>query len=240
MNGCYRSTCGPFFSGCGFCLTCPLSCNNPACKNCLSALNNSAFDGICGPDCLGFQTPLCACCENCPLCWYAACCKYCYVADLTVATTGKPEQWQDVVYPLVTWYTVSQILVFAGSLPIPLAFIIRTLGSIIENVVNISMMVMFGKAATNYARKQGIAYEAAGCCSSCGCNLDCSECNIACDLSLMCCLTYVFCGPCHMIQVGRVMEKDSVAMTSIKAGRPEDCDQCCDCWDVAGTGTAQP
>lgn len=238
----YRTACDPFFSGCSCCMTCPLSCNGPGCKNFLNGCNNSIFDGICGPDCIGIPAALCGCCGNCALCWYAGCCEYCYIADLSVATNANKEKWKDVAYPLVFWYVMAQIfqqignMLSAGSTGKSLC---STAQQIIEALLHISTCAMFGKAATEYAKSKGWAYEGQACCDACGFSLGCDDCGCGTSLTPMCCLTYWCCFQCHFVQVGRSMESDGASVGNITAGRPNECAACCDCW-TSVQGTAAP
>jgi len=236
----YKSACDPFFGGLSCCLTCPLSCNGAGCKNCLNGFNNSVFDGICGPDCIGIPKPLCGCCGNCALCWYAGCCEYCYIADLSIATGGDANKWKDVAYPLVFWYVIASIF-SAISNVLPAGSTGRnlcgTIQQIIEALLHISSCVMFGKAATGYAQQKGWGYEGEECCKNCGFSLGCDECGFAFQPTLMCCLTYWCCFQCHFVQVGRAMETEGAK--NITAGRPQECAACCDCWDTMGGSAPQ-
>jgi len=243
----YRAACDPFFKGCACCLTCPLSCNASWCKNCLNGCNNTIFNPICGDECIGIHAPLCGCCENCALCWYAGCCEYCYIADLSVATSGNKEKWKDVAYPLVFWYVMAQIFQQVGGM-LPAASTGRSLCStiqqIIEALLHISSLVMFGNAAADYAKSQSWTYEGETCCGENGCrfNLGCGDdgCGMGCGITPICCLTYWCCFQCHFVQVGRSMEGNASAPGNIKAGRPDECrDHCCDCWDKMGSAPAQ-
>jgi hypothetical protein len=110
---------------------------------------------------------------------------------------------------------------------------------IIEALLHISSCVMFGKAATEYAKSKGWAYEADACCSSCGFSLGCDDCGCGTAITPMCCLTYWCCLQCHFVQIGRSMETDGGASSNIKAGRPDECAACCDCWETLG-GSAPP
>jgi len=238
----YRTACDPFFGMCNACLKCP--CNSPGCKNCLNGLNTDCFDPICGVNgCIGISKPLCGCCGNCALCWYAGCCEYCYIADLSVAVDGDTngERWKDVAYPLVFWYVISQIFLNignalgAGSTGKQLC---DTVAQIIEFLLYVSATVMFGKAATKIAQAKSQPYEAIECCTNCGFSLGCDDCGFSCAITPMCCLTYWCCMPCHYVQVGRVMEDDPGMIQTVMNSRPQECGECCDCWsrmEMGGT-----
>lgn len=232
MQGVYASACDPMVKSCApTCLTCPASCNSAGCKNCLMMCNNTVFDGLCGNDCLGYPVPLCACCNNCPLLWYAGCCQYCYIADLSVMTSGNKQKWKDTAYPLLFWYVIAEIFEVLGRIP-KIGTIFNLLSQLIMALVHIAACVSFGKAATEHAKVHNWAYEGAECCEGCGFNLNCVDC-FACSgaINPMCCLTYWCCFHCHFVQVGRSAESDPEAITNIKAGRPDECAECCDCWD---------
>jgi hypothetical protein len=167
---------------------------------------------------------------------------------LSVAAGGTEDKWKDVAYPLVFWYVVSQIIQNIGnSMPAGGAkSAFSTIFQILEAILQLSATVMFGKAATAYAKAKypagnGTAYSAAACCDSCGFSLACDD--FACGFSpdLWCCLTYWCCWQCHFVQIGHDMEKFPDSVGNIMSNRPAECkDICCNCWSDKQAGTAAP
>jgi len=109
--------------------------------------------------------------------------------------------------------------------------VIGNLADIVELVVYIYMMVVFGFAATKIAQKKGLTYEPKDCCTKCykeGCCSTCGTCCTSCN----CCCAYWCCFPLHVVQVARSIEGDSNMQDAIMEGRPQEC-QCCNCWKTA-------
>jgi len=190
----------------------------------------------CGSDgCIGIPNPLCGCCGNCNLMWYASCCPVCFVADMLIATKtdeDKAQEWSNVVCNCILLMVISAILkTLSGIVAVS---VIGNIGEIFEMVMYIYFMVVFGYAAKKIAAEKGYAYEPAECCEGCymdGCSGCCGNCMKCCS-SLSCCCAYFCCYDCHFIQVARVIESDAGMQQSITEGRPDNC-KCCNCWQTA-------
>lgn len=205
---------------CDFCNHC--FCLGPSCMECCPC-------GATG--CIGFPNHLCGCCGNCNLHWYADCCMPCLIADLVIATdtTGeKSAEWNNIVCNCITAGILMLLCQVLGGIVSPL---MNNVSNVIELVVYIYMMVVFGYAATKIAQKKGFTYEPEDCCNKCyneGC---CSTCG-SCPTSFNCCCAYWCCFALHVLQVARAIEDDDNMQSAIVDGRPTDC-QCCNCWKTA-------
>lgn len=215
---------------CDWCNHC--FCLGPSCCECMP----------CGMDgCMGYPNPLCGCCGNCNLMWYASCCPSCFVADMLIATdtaNDKDKEWSNVVCTCITLWILASIFNSISRMD-PKLSAVGLISAGFQIALFAYFTVIFGYAATKIAQKKGLEYEPAECCTKCydGC---CT--GWGCCSSCWCCLTFCCCYDCHFIQVARTLEKDDNMKNAILDGRPQSC-KCCNCWDTAEplelmTGTA--
>lgn len=201
----------------------------------------------CGANgCIGFPHHLCVCCGNCNIFWYSSCCFPCAVADLYIATYGidgsnyeasQADSWSHIVCTFVTFSIIVAIL---QALPriigasISLGRIFEGVAGILEMIVWIYALVIFGYAAGKIAKHKGLQYEPEDCCNACyndGCPGCCGNCMKGCT-SCQCCCAYYCCFSVHFDQVARVLETDKALQDQILKGRPDTC-KCCNCWETA-------
>lgn len=237
-EGCYNAClcCGSVGTACcpqgkeGYC----------SCFNHCICLGPACCDSFClgANGCLGFDTPLCACCRNCNLMCYLDCCSPCMLADMAVSTMSDhaeaKEKWKAIVCTLVVLFNVGS---FLGSLDNGadqstffglITFLVSIVGDIMQAVGMVYCIVIFGKSASLIAAKQGKTYEPAECFENC-CESAMSQCRGCSDCT--CCLTFWCCGNCHFLQVALSMDGDM--SSKVNDRRPEEC-ACCNCWEQPG------
>jgi len=186
--------------------------------------------------CIGYPNHLCGCCGNCNLMWYADCCAPCLVADLFIATdtggeAGKSAEWSNIMCNFAVLCTVIVLLNVLGSILRDLNSICQGIANIVEMILHIYLMVVFGVAASRIAKQKGLVYEPQDCCNTCY-NDSCFNGCMKCCTSLNCCCAFCCCEFCHLVQVARTIENDSNMQDAIMSGRPDEC-QCCNCWKTA-------
>jgi len=215
---------------------------------CCSCLNNRCCESCVGVDgCIGYPGPLCGCCGNCNLCCYAMNCPACFLADLTVATTGDDKTWASNVTTLVvcgmivglfqsapSWFGVEFGMgkQYDPDVENSWAYFLGTAGQVMEFVLWMYATILFGKAASAIAVAKGYEYEAAECFDNC-----CP--GGACCTSCTCCCAYTCFEGCHYMQVARDLEGTELVTNIVNQGRPESC-RCCNCWirDASELGEA--
>jgi len=213
----------------GICSPCNhCCCFGPMCCECCP----------CGKDgCIGYPNHLCGCCGNCNLMWYQGCCLPCFLADMHVAGAEDLEDpsasWASVMCNLILLQFLVNILSQSSNTSDPdemdtvtiVAIIASSIGMVLEIVLAIYTMLLFGRAANRIARRNSMVYEPGEYCESCCSDTMCAGCCTSCE----CCCAYFCCLVPHMLQVARFMETSEELQTKIMNGRPEQCG-CCNCW----------